>query len=138
MISQPLILIVDDEEAIVTGLSYRLKQAGYRVLGCFTGREGLEAARCADPDLILLDQCLPELVGSDVLSELRRDPATRQIPVVILSGADVRQRDALSAGAAAFLRKPYRRDELLDVVESLLAQAESTQRPESWQTRKLF
>jgi CheY-like chemotaxis protein len=135
---QPLILIVDDEEAIVAGLSYRLKQVGYRVAGCFTGREGLETARSAAPDLILLDQCLPELVGSDVLTELRGDPATQHIPVVVLSGADVQPTAALSAGAAAFLRKPYRKDELLDLVESLLAQPETMPEQESWQTAKLY
>lgn len=125
VMNQPLILIVDDEEAIIAGLRYRLNHAGYRVIGSFNGREGLEIARSVAPDLILLDQCLPELSGSDLLSLLSSDPETYGIPVVILSGAEVSQRDALAAGAAAFLRKPYRKDELLDLVESLIAQPKS-------------
>lgn len=138
MTTQPLILIIDDEEAIVAGLCFRLRNAGYRTIGCYDGREGLEAARENEPRLILLDKCLPELDGGSVLAELRADANLREIPVVLLSGAGIDQRDAIEAGAAAFLRKPYRKDELLDLVESLLAQSCSTEGTESWVVRRLF
>lgn len=122
---RPLILIIDDEEAIVSALSYVLQKSGYRTAVSDTGEEGLATARSARPDLILLDHCLPELSGSEVLRRLARDPRTSAIPVVVLSGSDVSQWDALSDGAAAFLRKPYRGDEFLDIVDSLLAQPPS-------------
>lgn len=137
MMNRPLILIVDDEEAIVSGLTHRLERSGYRAVGAYTSAEAVEIAVETTPDLVLLDQCLPERNGSDVLQELKCIPATRHIPVVLLSGAEVSHQDAIAAGAAAFLRKPYRRDELLELVESLLAQPESISDGQSWR-RRLF
>lgn len=117
----PLILIVDDEESIVAGLETRLVQAGYRVARACDGPEAIGLARSILPSLILLDQCLPGMSGLQVLALLRDNPLTSDIPVVVISGAATKDHPAMSAGAAAFLLKPYRKDELLDLVDSLLA-----------------
>ncbi|MBL8491217.1 MAG: response regulator [Rhodocyclaceae bacterium] len=88
-----------------------------------TGAEALELARILSPSLILVDLHLPDMTGLQVIERLKGDPATRRIPVVVLS-ADVRtevHRAVAQAGAARFIAKPFRYQELLAVVDELLA-----------------
>jgi signal transduction histidine kinase/CheY-like chemotaxis protein len=90
-------------------------QSAVRVIAAEQGRVGLDLARAHQPDLILLDLHLPDIAGAAVLELLQADPATRAIPVLVLS-ADVTQHDKRrlrSAGARAFLTKPLDLSELL-------------------------
>ena len=78
---EKLILLVEDEPAMALGITDALAFEGYRVVHAPTGRQGVELARSADPDLVLLDLMLPELSGVEVCRILRAEPATHQVRV---------------------------------------------------------
>ncbi len=92
------------------------------LLAARQGGQGLELAREHRPDLILLDLHLPDMSGRDVLRELKANPSTREIPVVMVTAdATAGQRDRLlNAGAYAYLTKPIEVKELLEVTDSIL------------------
>lgn len=109
----PRILIVDDEPLILEGLSGLLKPKGYEVTTALGGRDALSAIFRQQFDLILLDLCMPDLGGAEVLRFL----ADRSVdtPVIVVSGdASIESAiRALRGGATDFIRKPYEPDELL-------------------------
>jgi CheY-like chemotaxis protein len=97
---------------------------GARVITAMQGKLGLELARRRRPDLVLLDLHLPDIDGAEVLERLRGDPATREIPVVIVS-ADATEGQAerlLAAGAAAYITKPIDVPRLLEVLGEQLGE----------------
>jgi DNA-binding response OmpR family regulator len=81
------ILIVEDEELIGDLLQKKLRQEGYFASVARDGEEALKQAREEKPDMVLLDIVLPRLNGFEVLSELKKDEALRQIPVIIISNS---------------------------------------------------
>ena len=100
-----------------------LESKGYSALGAVEGESGLLAAKREMPDLILLDLILPKKNGFEVLEELKNDPSTKNIPVVVLTNlegsAEVER--ALSLGATTYLVKAnYKLDELLAKIETVL------------------
>jgi len=110
------------------------RRPSIEVLSAGDGRHGLEQARCAAPDLILLDLHLPDMGGGEVLQALRAEPATRDIPVMILSAnvAENERGPLLDAGAHRYLTKPVAMAALLEAVDELLGDAprfESSDRP---------
>jgi CheY-like chemotaxis protein len=120
MPDQSTVLMVDDDEEIVCAACLRLRAAGFRTLIAGDGEAGVAAAVANHPDAILLDVRLPRRDGLSVLSELKRRPETKGIPVVMLSASVVDQEAALDAGARFFLRKPYRGDMLVQAVQTAL------------------
>ena len=84
------ILVVDDEPSIVDVLTYNLEKAHYRVLVARDGVEALTLAHREQPDLIILDIQMPKRDGFAVFSDLKKDPATRDIPVIMLTGVTAR------------------------------------------------
>ena len=109
------ILSIDDDASIRQFLSAVLKADGYEVLLAADGAAGVTAAKAELPDAILLDLIMPYASGFEVLRHLRDDPATREIPVLVLStqgGEDDIVR-ALDQGAEDFLIKPFYARELL-------------------------
>src|SRR6266568_1435034 len=108
--TQRRILIVDDEDDIREVAQVSLELVGnYEVLTATSGRDGLERARSGRPDAILLDVMMPDMDGPSTLAELRRDPATRDIPVVFLTAkTQAAERTRLAGlGAAGILTKPF-------------------------------
>ena len=108
--TQRRILIVDDEDDIREVAQVSLELVGnYEVLTAASGRDGLERARSGRPDAILLDVMMPDMDGPSTLAELRRDPATRDIPVVFLTAkTQSAERTRLAElGAAGILTKPF-------------------------------
>jgi putative two-component system response regulator len=103
------LLLVDDAPENLVLLEQLLGDSGYRVRTASSGRSALfEAGRMPHPDLILLDVVMPEMDGYEVIAQLRSDPATRNIPVIFLTGLDDAEQIAhgLSLGAADYITKP--------------------------------
>jgi len=119
------ILVIEDDEASRDALSRRLARRGYAVSVACDGHEGVEAARAAPPDLILMDLGLPRVDGWEATRLLKGDPATAQIPIIVLSAhAMLSDRDrALAAGGDDFDTKPVRFEQLLRKIEALLRKA---------------
>jgi DNA-binding response OmpR family regulator len=112
------VLLIDDEETILKMAGQRLRHAGYRVLTASSGAKGLALAKAEHPDAILLDVMMPAMSGSAVLQNLKGDPQTKDIPVIMLTavGTDVDITQTIAAGATCYLHKPYQAKELLDEV----------------------
>jgi putative two-component system response regulator len=119
----PLVLVVDDDEPTRRLLEKALVGAGFTAETFATGEAGLDRVRSGEPDLVLLDLKLPDQSGLEVLESIRADPATRLLPVVMLTGAATeadRQR-AQSAGVTDFVAKPFSPGELLPRFRALVA-----------------
>ncbi|WAG77080.1 response regulator [Metapseudomonas furukawaii] len=120
--NQPTILVIDDEAQIRKFLRISLSAQGYRVLEGANGREGLEQAALARPDLVVLDLGLPDMDGQQVLQELRE---WSQVPVLVLSvrASEGEKVLALDRGANDYVTKPFGIQEFLARVRVLLRQA---------------
>lgn len=119
------ILFIEDEAALQKALARGLMNAGYRVVSALDGEIGLQLARKEMPDLILLDLMLPRKDGFAVLAELKKDPATAKIPVIILSNFEANEQvdRALALGATTFLVKMnYRLEDVLGKVGEVIGQ----------------
>jgi CheY-like chemotaxis protein len=100
------ILVIEDSRFLRTAMERILVRAGYQVIAAGDGQEGLRLAQKTSPQIILLDMMLPTLEGTSVLRRLKADPATKSIPVVILSGLSQKNEQRLKmAGAAAYFEK---------------------------------
>lgn len=100
------ILVIEDSRFLRSALQRMLARAGHRVIVAGDGLEGLRQAREMHPDVILLDMMLPALDGTEVLRQLKGNPLTRAIPVVVLSGLSQRNEEWMRiAGAAAYFEK---------------------------------
>ena len=108
------ILIIDDEAEFAATIKMRLEAKGYRVIAADDGNPGLEMARRENPGLILLDLVMARMNGFVVLSELKKDPYTATIPVVILTAKTEAEYilDAKNLGAVDYLSKPVKMREL--------------------------
>ncbi len=121
MKTSPLVLIIDDERNLVRSLELALTQAGIAARGAYDGAAGLAAAAEIEPDAVLLDLRLPDASGFDVLAALKsRRPGC---PVIMISAhGDTRAAvQAVKAGAADYLTKPFDLDELVHLIESTVA-----------------
>lgn len=118
------ILFVEDEESLQRAATNMLEQKGYQTVKALNGEAGLSLAKQENPDLILLDLVLPRKSGFEVLAELKSDPATKNIPIIVLTNlegsADVEK--ALSLGATTYLVKAnYNLEDVLVKIESVLS-----------------
>jgi CheY-like chemotaxis protein len=118
------ILVADDEVFMLRLLEMIFKKGGYEVVSCRDGREALAAAAAQLPQLVVLDVMMPGLDGLGALRQLKENPATRDIPVVVLSakGHALTRVEAEVAGAALFLAKPFSPNQLLGEVQKILGQ----------------
>ncbi len=100
------ILLVDDSRAILRENERVLHKAGYEVICAEDGESALKLARDQMPDIILLDMILPKLSGPDVLAQLKKNAATAEIPVIVLSSLSEKNRQKLiEAGADEYIEK---------------------------------
>ena len=124
MRTPPRILAIDDTPENIEILRVRLNANGYEVLSAVDGEDGLAKARELLPDLILLDVMMPKMDGIAVVRELKKDPALRSIPVILVT-AKSQTRDlveGLDAGGDDYLTKPFDHSALLARVRSMLRQ----------------
>jgi two-component system cell cycle response regulator DivK len=115
------VLYVEDNEFNRKIVRHLLARTSYRLVEATDGEAGLAAAREAPPDLIIMDIQLPRLSGLDATRQLRAEPSTAGIPIVVitsfaLAGDEQKARDA---GATAYLAKPYSPRELLETIRRL-------------------
>ena len=104
-----VILTIDDDPDAIYLLRENLTEAGYRVVGALSGQEGLQKARELRPFAITLDIMMPHKDGWEVLHELKADPATKDIPIIVVSIVDNREL-GYRLGAFDYLLKPFDRD----------------------------
>ena len=114
------VLVADDEPNIRRLIRFRLERAGYEVVTAADGRQALEQAETACPDLIILDVMMPELDGFQVLASLKSEARTAAIPVLMLTArsGDDHVRHGWHTGADFYLAKPFNPEELLQVIDS--------------------
>jgi two-component system phosphate regulon response regulator PhoB len=119
------ILIVEDEAALSTLLAYNLEKEGFTVRVAADGEQALEALAEEPPDLVLLDWMLPHLSGIEICRRIRRDPETRDLPVIMLTakGEETDRIRGLDTGADDYVTKPFSPAELVARVRALLRRA---------------
>ena len=118
---KPSVLVVEDDEAIVTLLTYTLEKADYNVRVTKDGDEALMMVEEHKPDLVLLDWMLPGKTGIQICNQLRNNPNTKKIPIIMISarGEEGDRVEGLDRGADDYLVKPFAFEELLARLESL-------------------
>ena len=124
----PMLLVVDDEPEINKLVARIFEKRGYRVTTALDGAEALAAVERDRPDLIMLDLNLPKIDGWEVCRQLKSDPATRAIPIIMLTAAHANVDDAqigLGLGADEYVAKPFVKAVLLHNVERLLGREPS-------------
>jgi two-component system phosphate regulon response regulator PhoB len=134
------ILIVEDDPDILKLLAHNFRTDGYEVRTCETGREAIDTVRQRLPDLVLLDLMIPEVDGLEVCRELKRNPATRHIPVIMLTakGEEVDRIVGLELGADDYVVKPFSPRELMLRVRAVLRRATAEPAVEAvWQNEGL-
>ncbi|GAB2886040.1 hypothetical protein GCM10027046_13140 [Uliginosibacterium flavum] len=116
------VLVIDDSPTIVAVFRKILRTAGYVTLEAMDAERGVEIARSDRPDLIFLDIVLPGMNGFAALRHLRRDPQTRDIPIIMISGNEqaTEQFFGTRIGADDFMKKPFSRFEIFARIERLL------------------
>ncbi len=130
--SKGKILVVDDEIYIVHILDFSLGMEGYEVVTALDGEQALERVASERPDLIVLDIMMPKLDGYEVCRAVKSNPATKNVPVILLSakGRNVDQKMGFDVGADDYITKPFSPRKLVERINQLLGQAVS-ERPAS-------
>ena len=123
----PLVLIVEDEPAQVEVLRYNLEKKGYRTSVALDGEKALMLVEEEAPDLVILDWMLPDISGIEICRQLKAQPKTRALPVIMLT-ARGEERDrvrGLEIGADDFVVKPYSTSEMIARVKAVLRRSHS-------------
>ncbi len=127
---QKTILLIDDDPSLHAVIKATIRKSDYRLVSAFNAQEGLEAILQERPAVVILDYLLPDVTGDQVYAELTGNPRFQsvcQTPVIVLTGKVLApaQRERFLAGSfVTYLQKPFGRNELLNVIENVLRQAE--------------
>ncbi|GFO61762.1 response regulator [Geomonas silvestris] len=116
------ILVVEDEESLLKLESILFTSKGYTVTGVRDGKSALEAIERDRPDVVVLDVMLPDTDGFDICRAIKENPATRSLPVIMLTAkkSSVDLERGKVAGADAYITKPFKSVKVLEVIEGLL------------------
>ena len=119
------VLLADDEIFMLRLLEATFRKGGYRVVQTHNGPEAIAVAGDTRPELIVMDVMMPGLDGLSAVRQLKQNQATRDIPVIVLSskGHALTKAEAMEAGAALFLTKPFSPNQLLTEAQRLLGPA---------------
>ena len=126
------VLVVDDSPTILKVVQLVLTKAGFRVTTAVDGEVGLDAAKQARPDMILLDFVMPKMNGYQVCRAIKSNEATKKIPVILLSakGRSVDQKIGFENGADDYITKPFSPRKLIERVNALLAERDGKKQEE--------
>ena len=116
------ILVVDDDPVILQLLQVNFEMEGFTVITAADGRQGVDRTRSDRPDIVVSDVMMPKMSGIELVAELKADPATRSIPILLLT-AKAQQADigaGMDAGADDYVTKPFEPLDLVDRVNRLL------------------
>ena len=122
------VLIVDDDQLTATTWALGLKSAGFDVITAVNGQDGINQTKSQKPDLVLLDQIMPDMLGNAVLATLKQDPDTAQIPIMLISNYNEAQmmKEAIEKGAVDYVLKyQIETKDLVDKIKNLLAEMQS-------------
>ena len=120
--SKPKILIIEDERSLIDILSYNLSREGFDVISASDGAEGLRRAQTSAPDVIVLDLMLPGIDGLQICRQLRSDPKTQGIRIVMLTAKseEVDEIVGFNMGADDYVAKPFKIKPLISRIKALL------------------
>ncbi len=115
---RPKVLIIDDEEDLVEMLAMRLKASGFEVDTALDGPAGLEKARQRPPDVVLLDNVMPQMEGWEVCHRLRGDPRTQSVKIIVMTAGSPgkAQRRGREERVDHVVFKPYDHEELIGLI----------------------
>ena len=120
------ILSVEDDPDFQHLISHALRNQGFEVHYAFTGKEGCEKALSLNPDIMLLDMMLPMMNGVEVMQELKKSKATRDIPIIVMTAypaeANFFESEVKTLGHVEYLRKPVQMAELVKAIKRLLGE----------------
>jgi len=117
------ILMVEDSPSVRQMMSFTLRGAGYEVVEAHNGCEALEKFHEQPVDMVVTDLNMPHMDGKTLIRNLREDPKNRFMPIVMLTteSDENKRREVRDAGASAWIKKPFKPDQLLNVVRMVLA-----------------
>lgn len=126
-----LVMVIEDEKEIRDLVRYNLERAGYRVNAVADGEAGLQQVFESHPDALVLDLMLPGRSGLEILREIRGEPSTRELPVLVLSArsAEMDKLLGFEHGADDYLTKPFGPRELIARVQALLRRSQPSRAP---------
>ena len=116
------ILVVDDKPEVVELVTATLEGEGYQIICAFDGREALEKIGKEKPDLVLLDVIMPKMTGLEVLSKVKKDPQSKDIPIIMLTarGQEIDKDKGRRLGAQDYIVKPFSPSHLLRKIEEIM------------------
>jgi len=122
--SQPKVLVVDDEPFICRSLTFVLKKGNYDVLEARDGEEALDAIRSHKPDLVFLDVMMPKINGFEVTEQVRSDAAFDGVKIILLTakGQQCDREVGKQAGANDYMTKPFSPSKILDRAREILGE----------------
>lgn len=117
------VLIADDKPEVVELVKVSLEGEDYQVIGASDGEEALRKTTKERPDLVILDVVMPKIDGYEVLGNIKKDPKTKDIPVIMLSakGQKLDREKGMKLGAIDYIIKPFGPSALLDNIKKILA-----------------
>jgi len=120
------ILIVDDSPSQLLGIQRIVEKLGHETITATDGAAGVEAAKAALPDLVLMDVVMPNLNGFQATRTLKREPTTQNIPVILVTtkDQDTDRMWGMRQGARAYITKPFSEDELSEVIERVFSRGD--------------
>jgi len=129
MLRKKRILIVEDEESLVKLETLLLTVKGFEVIAAFTGQMAIDKIGVEAFDLVLLDIMLPDIDGFEVCRQIRNDPRTANVPIIVLTGKDTQDDHdkGVLSGADAYLVKPFKSAMIIEEINRLLSHSGGTE-----------
>ena len=121
-LKKKILVVIDDEAGLLQMILLRVNHSGYEAFGAANGQEGLDLVRQKMPDLIILDNVMPEMNGDEVTRIVKKDETLKLIPIILMSAEveNIEQR-AKECGADGYLLKPFEAEELLGMIKKHLS-----------------